>query len=190
MSPSSISTSTKASAKPRRVGKMKMRRCVRVTVALSIFGRNSQVKKRVLSAVSTVLRNRYRLDQLARQNIAILLLVFADRLQAVADHAGQNCLHVFRDDRVALVEQCPGACGGEQRKSGARAEAVRVARRFARMAQNGLKVVEQRGGDEYLPDALLQLQQFRAFHLRLESGDDLAPIHAGQQAALRLRIGG
>src|SRR3989338_9905120 len=119
MSPSSISTSTKASAKPRRVGKMKMRRCVRVTVPLSIFGRNSQVKKRVLSAVSTGLRDCYRLDQLARQRIAILLLVFADRLQAVADHAGQDCLHVFRDDRVALVEQCPGACGGGQdRKSG------------------------------------------------------------------------
>src|SRR3989338_471212 len=140
MSPSSISTSTKPSARPCRVGRMKIRRWVRVTVPLSIFGRNSQVRKRCWSAVSTKLRNRDRFNQLARQRIAVLLLVFAGHLQAVTDHAGQDRLHVFRDDRVALVEQCPGARGGEQRQSGARAEAVRVTRPFARITQDGLKV--------------------------------------------------
>ena len=73
-------------------------------------------------------------------------------------------------------------------KSGARRQAVHIARRFARVAQDGLHVVEQGGRDEHLPHLLLQGHQFGGFHLRSELGDEVAPVHAGQQAALRLGV--
>ena len=82
------------------------------------------------------LGNGDRFDQFTHQHIAILLRVFADRLQAMADHAGQHGLHIFRNHGVAFIQKCPRACGGEQGESGARRQAVRVARCFARTAQN------------------------------------------------------
>ena len=65
---------------------------------------------------------------------------------------------------------------------------MHVACRFARVAQDGLHVVEQRGRDEHLPGLLLQVHQFGGLHLRRELGDEVAPVYAGQQVALRLRI--
>ena len=52
-----------------------------------------------------------RFDQFTYQCLVIRLGVFTDRLQAVAGHAGQHRLHIFRYDGVAVIQQCPGARG-------------------------------------------------------------------------------
>jgi len=61
-----------------------------------------------------------------------------------------------------------------------------IARRFARMAQDGLHVIKQDGGNEYFFHLLLQGKRFRCFHLRQELGHDIAPFHPGEH---RLRVG-
>src|SRR5258708_25169144 len=100
-------------------------------------------------------------------------------------HDGREyCLHMFWNDRIASMDQGPGTRGAQQSDGRSRRESGIQSRSAARVRDQRLNVIKQRGGDMDIEHALLQLLEALWRRNGVERLYKIAPIDAAQQLAL------
>ena len=90
---------------------------------------------------------------------AVPAMLASRRLQAMADHARQHCLHVLRQHVSASFKIGPGARGVQQIQARARAQSGYELGRLAGVSDQGLQIVVKGGGRKHLAHRPLQREQ-------------------------------